>query len=80
MRIYKTLMNKTFIYLLIAVLAACKSTPYSDETIKVTFVRLLILPEEKNMLNSVLWLIVSLYPLSRCLKIRMENCFILLRR
>lgn len=34
MRIYKTLMNKTFIYLLIAVLAACKSTPYSDETTK----------------------------------------------
>ena len=31
MRIYKTLMNKTFIYLLITVLAACKSTPYSDE-------------------------------------------------
>lgn len=27
-------MNKTFIYLLIAVLAACKSTPYSDETTK----------------------------------------------
>ena len=34
MSIYKTLMNKTFIYLLIAVLAACKSTPYSDETTK----------------------------------------------
>ena len=34
MRIYKTLMNKTFIYLLITVLAACKSTPYSDETTK----------------------------------------------
>ena len=43
MRIYKTLMNKTFIYLLIAVLAACKSTPYSlMKLLKVTFVRLLI--------------------------------------
>ena len=34
MRVYKTLMNKTFICLLIVVLAACKNTPYSDETIK----------------------------------------------
>ena len=34
MRIYKTLMNKTFICLLIVVLVACKSTPYSDETTK----------------------------------------------
>ena len=34
MRIYKTLMNKAFICLLITVLAACKSTPYSDETTK----------------------------------------------
>ena len=34
MRVYKTLMNKTFICLLIVVLVACKNTPYSDETIK----------------------------------------------
>ncbi len=43
MRIYKTLMNKTFIYLLIAVLAACKKVLLTlMKLLKVTFVRLLI--------------------------------------
>lgn len=34
MRTYKIMMNRIFLYLLIILLAACKSTPYSDETIK----------------------------------------------
>lgn len=42
MRIYKTLMNKTFIYLLIAVLAIAKVLLTLMKLLKVTFVRLLI--------------------------------------
>jgi len=42
MRIYKTLMNKTFIYLLITVLAAAKVLRTLMKLLKVTFVRLLI--------------------------------------